>query len=174
VSAKPPDPPPAGRLSRLKPELKHLDVPCAVFGDPRVAASLWPAARDGGRTRARSLAMLEADVTHWEAHGFGPWLYRLGERPAARGGLWRTVIDGRPEVEVQYAVASALWGRGLATRIALQAVDEAFGRLELEQLVCFTLPANAASRRVMEKAGFTYERDFLRAGLPHALYRLRA
>jgi len=38
--------------------------------------------------------------------------------------------------------------------------------------VCLTQPHNVGSRRVMEKAGFTYEREFLRAGLPHVLYRL--
>jgi RimJ/RimL family protein N-acetyltransferase len=39
--------------------------------------------------------------------------------------------------------------------------------------VSFTLPHNAASRRVMEKAGLTYERDITHAGLPHVLYRLK-
>ncbi len=37
-----------------------------------------------------------------------------------------------------------------------------------------TLPTNRASRRVMEKAGFGYERDTVHAGLPHVLYRLPA
>ncbi len=116
--------------------------------------------------------MLEADTTHWEAHGFGPWLYRLADgAPAARGGLWRTVVDGTAETEVQYAVASALWGRGLATEIAREAVREAFDSLGMGELVCFTLPDNTGSRRVMEKAGFEYERDFMRAGLEHVLYR---
>lgn len=41
------------------------------------------------------------------------------------------------------------------------------------ELVAFTLPHNAASRRVMEKAGFAYERDTEHAGLPHVLYRSR-
>jgi ribosomal-protein-alanine N-acetyltransferase len=173
VSARPPDELRTARLSGARPELRHLDVPARVFGDPRVAAMLWPGG--GPRTPAQSLAMLEADVTHWEAHGFGPWLYRLGGpdgRPAARGGLWRTVVDGRAETEVQYALASELWGQGLGTEIASRAVTEAFEDLALEELVCFTLPLNTGSRRVMEKAGFEYERDFMRAGLPHVLYRL--
>jgi RimJ/RimL family protein N-acetyltransferase len=118
--------------------------------------------------------MLEADMTHWEKHGFGPWVYRLidGE-PAARGGLWSTVLDGVAETEVQYAVASALWGQGLATEIAGAAVREAFDSLGLAEVVCFTVPGNIGSRRVMEKAGFQYERDIMRAGLPHVLYRLK-
>jgi len=35
------------------------------------------------------------------------------------------------------------------------------------------LPTNKASRRVMEKVGFQYEKDVVWADLPHVLYRLR-
>ena len=117
-----------------------------------------------------ALALLEADVAHWELHGFGPWLFRLREddRPAARGGLWRTVVEGQTVTEVQYAVVSSLWGQGLATEIARASVAAAFDQAGLEELVCFTLTSNTASLRVMEKAGFQYSHDITRAGLPHA------
>ena len=46
-------------------------------------------------------------------------------------------------------------------------------RLQEVSRPAFTLPDNIASRRVMEKAGFSYERDILRVGLAHVLYRLR-
>jgi [ribosomal protein S5]-alanine N-acetyltransferase len=39
--------------------------------------------------------------------------------------------------------------------------------------VAFTLPDNVASRRVMEKVGFRYEREVEHVDLPHVLYRLR-
>jgi RimJ/RimL family protein N-acetyltransferase len=65
------------------------------------------------------------------------------------------------------------WGRGLATELARESVRVGFGVLGVADLVCFTLPTNARSRRVMEKAGFRYERDVEHAGLPHVLYRLR-
>jgi ribosomal-protein-alanine N-acetyltransferase len=39
-------------------------------------------------------------------------------------------------------------------------------------VVAFTLPTNWASRRVMEKVGFTFERDIVHAGLRHVLYRI--
>ncbi len=166
MSAKPPD------TRRSKPEPKDLDVFSRLFGDARVAETLWPGARGGPRTVQQAHAMLGADITHWEAHGFGPWVHRLADgAPAARGGLWRTVVDGTAEVEVQYAVASALWGQGLGTEIARTAVQEAFDSLGLQSIVSFTLPHNVASRRVMEKAGFEYERDTERLGLPHVLYR---
>jgi len=39
--------------------------------------------------------------------------------------------------------------------------------------VAFTLPTNVASRRVMDNAGFQYERDVVHADLPQVLYRAR-
>ena len=46
-----------------------------------------------------------------------------------------------------------------------------FAQLKLPELVSFTQTTNVASRRVMEKAGFRYERDFTYASTPHVLYR---
>jgi ribosomal-protein-alanine N-acetyltransferase len=51
-----------------------------------------------------------------------------------------------------------------------ECVELAFGPLGLDRLVAFTLPDNVASRRVMEKSGFIYERHIEHAGLPHVLY----
>ncbi len=44
----------------------------------------------------------------------------------------------------------------------------------MTEVVCFTLTTNRASQRVMEKAGFEYERDIVHAGLPHVFYRITA
>jgi [ribosomal protein S5]-alanine N-acetyltransferase len=57
----------------------------------------------------------------------------------------------------------------MASAVAAVARD----RLLFRELVAFTLPENVASRRVMEKVGFTYERDIEWAALRHVLYRLR-
>ncbi len=44
----------------------------------------------------------------------------------------------------------------------------------LSEVVSYTLPHNAASRRVMEKLGFSYEREIVHADLPHVLYRIQS
>ena len=77
-------------------------------------------------------------------------------------------------MEIGWAVVPERWGEGLGTELARASVAVAFGELGLDTVVAFTQPGNAASRRVMEKAGFVFERDFAHAGLPHVLYRLRA
>ena len=63
------------------------------------------------------------------------------------------------------------WNQGLATELGAASLEVAFGPLGLVDVVSFTLPHNQASRRVMEKLGFAFERDTLYAGLPHVLYR---
>ena len=66
--------------------------------------------------------------------------------------------------------------RPLAQRTLLRtaSVDVAFRQLALRDLVAFTVTDNVASRRVMEKVGFRYERDFMHHDLAHVLYRLLA
>ena len=75
-------------------------------------------------------------------------------------------------MEISYALMARHWRKGFATEIATASVELA-GQLRIPSLVAFTLPDNLASRRVMEKVGFTYERDIEWAALPHVLYRLR-
>jgi RimJ/RimL family protein N-acetyltransferase len=130
----------------------------------------------GVRDAAQSHRRFEDWLAHWDTHGFGLWIARdvATNEFAGRGGLRHTVVGGRPEIEVAYAFGPAFWGRGLATEMAEASVRAGFADLGLADLVCFTLTTNRASQRVMEKAGFAYERDVEHAGLPHRLCRLRA
>jgi ribosomal-protein-alanine N-acetyltransferase len=150
----------------------EADLPdlLAMHTDPMVMATLG-----GLRTRDELDAMHGRLFAGWERDGFGWWVarHRPVGRFVGRGGLRRVQIGGHDEVEIGYGLAAAFWGRGLATELAAASVLVGFDVLDLPDLVSFTLPANARSRRVMEKVGFRYERDFEHAGLSHVLYRLR-
>jgi ribosomal-protein-alanine N-acetyltransferase len=113
-------------------------------------------------------------VEDWDRVGYGPWTLRDrgGGAFVGRGGLQRATIDGVDEVELGYALRPEWWGRGLATEVSRAALELAFERLELPNVVAFTMPTNVRSRRVMEKLGFTFERDIVWSELPHVLYRL--
>jgi ribosomal-protein-alanine N-acetyltransferase len=142
-----------------------------MHNNPRVSPTLGgPATEEEGRIR------LARHLEHWERHGWGYWIARDRETNAfiGRGGLRQQLIDGRDEIELGYGFAPEAWGRGLATELAREAVRIAFRVLQLPDLICFTLPTNRASQRVMEKVGFIYERDGIWAGLPHVFYRLTA
>lgn len=154
---------------RLRAE--HLDELCRLLLAPEVVATTWPFAHPP--TRADVAESLRAKVEHWERHGFGMWLLRdraSGEM-VGRGGLQYTYTAGLDAVEAAWAIAPERWGRGLGTELARAELQVAFARLDLLEVVAFTLPDNVASRRVMEKTGFGYEREIVHAGLPHVLYR---
>ena len=156
------------RLTRIAPT--DLDDLIRMYADPQVMATLG-----GVRTTDQVAHYFEQQMTHWEQHGFGFWMMRdiNSGQFIGRGGLRYAVVEGQTEIEVGYGLMSEFWGRGLATELARESVRVGIVEMKVPELVCFTLTTNLASRRVMEKAGFRYERDFLYADLPHVLCRLR-
>ena len=150
---------------------QHQAVLLPIVADPRVGATM------GGVATAEDVAeQLALGAQRWETDGFGPWMFFDAATGAAvaRGGLSRAEFDGRPEVEVGWTVAPDRWGEGLATELGAAALEVAFGDLALPDVVAFTLPDNAASRRVMEKLGFVYEKSApYKVYGEHVLYRRR-
>ncbi len=157
------------RGERVRPE--HAGEFARLHRDPRVARTLGGVPSD-----ARLGDMLRAQTDHWEAHGYGLWIFHAvaDGRFVGRAGLHHASVEGRPELELAYALLPEFWGSGLATEMGVASLGVAFDALAQPEVVAFTLPSNGASRRVMEKLGFGYERDIVHAGLPHVLYRLRA
>lgn len=146
-----------------------LDDLTRMHLDPRVMATLG-----GVRSPDETREWLAQKMEHWRQYGFGLWMARERKtgRFAGRGGLQHVEIEGRDEIEVGYSFMPDFWGRGFATELALESIHAAFSVLSLTELVCFTLTNNRASERVMQKAGFHYERDLVFKDLPHVLYRL--
>ena len=124
-------------------------------------------------TRADARASLEDKRDHWERHGFGLWLLRdrATGLMVGRGGLQYTDAIGGFAVEAAWTIVPERWGEGLATELAIASVSVAFDVLDLHEIIAITLPDNVASRRVMEKAGFGYDRPIEHGGLTHVLYR---
>jgi ribosomal-protein-alanine N-acetyltransferase len=145
-----------------------LDGLCEMHADPAVMATLG-----GVRDRVETDRYLERNMAHWQRYGFG--IYGLRDREtrqfAGRAGLRWASIDGTHEIEVAYALRSEVWARGLATAVCKKLVAMSDAARLATELVAFTQPSNHRSRRVMEKAGFVYERDFEHEGTPCVLYR---
>jgi RimJ/RimL family protein N-acetyltransferase len=138
--------------------------------------------------RAAMDAWVVAARAHWQEHGFGQWVVELPGEARFIGvvGLSnvRFALPFAPAVEAAWHLARPYWGEGFAHEAACAAIDDGFGRLGLDEIVAFTVPANRASRRVMEKLGMTRDPaedfDFVHPRLPpghplrrHVLYRLR-
>ncbi len=122
---------------------------------------------------------------HDEEHGFSFWAVEVpGLNPFIGFVGLLEVGSGMPfgpTVEIGWRLARAQWGRGYATEAAAATLTHAFGPLDLREVVAFTLPGNAASRRVMERIGMRHDPadDFDHPGLPddhpmrrHVLYRI--
>ena len=135
-------------------------APFAVMNaDPEVTEHL-----SGPMTRAESDAFVERILTHWDTWGYGLHAVDLLGNPdhdmvgfSGFVGLshHRALPD---EVEIGWRLARRAWGRGLATEGAMVVRDAAFDVLGLERLVSVTTDENLASRRVMDKLGFRYDR----------------
>lgn len=73
----------------------------------------------------------------------------------------RVPAHGPPgEAELGYRLRSSVWGQGYATEGARALVQAAFVSLGLRRVYAQTMAVNLASRRVMEKAGLTFDRVF--------------
>jgi ribosomal-protein-alanine N-acetyltransferase len=118
--------------------------------------------------------MLVAQAAQAAETGYCLWWWR--ERSSGElvgySGLNRDLVEGEPVVEVGWSITPRRWGEGLAPEAARAAVEWGFERAGLERIVAFILLDNLRSKRVTEKLGMVYVRDFERAGLPHALYEL--
>lgn len=152
----------------------------ALNGDAEVMAFMPKAL-----TRPESDALVDRIEAHFTEHGFGLWAVETRAEAAFVGfvglSVPRFAAPFSPAVEVGWRLARAQWGNGYATEAAAAALDFAFERVGLDEVVSFTVPANARSRRVMERLGMVQDRqgDFDHPRLPeghplrrHVLYRL--
>ncbi len=151
---------------RLLPD--HLAEVRRMHRDARVMAELG-----GVRTEEQTQEYLQRNLDHWERYGFGIWIMRNAGRDTivGRACVRHLDLEGRPEVEIGYALYPEFWGQGLGTEIANKCVAIGRRELGLDSLVAITRPTNRGSRRVMEKAGMVYEGETLHAGETHVVYR---
>ena len=69
-------------------------------------------------------------------------------------------LDENDLAQIGYTIARPFWRRGLATEAVRALVDFAFERFPVHRITASVDPRNAASCRVLEKAGFTREAHF--------------
>jgi RimJ/RimL family protein N-acetyltransferase len=137
-------------------------------------------------SRQESDERVDRIEAHFHEHGFGLWAVEIpGVTPFAGFvglSIPRFEAPFTPCIEVGWRLDAAYWNRGYATEGARAALDFGFCRLQLPEIVSFTVPLNVRSRRVMEKLGMThsasddFDHPMLAEGHPlrrHVLYRLR-
>jgi ribosomal-protein-alanine N-acetyltransferase len=152
--------------------LRDSDAPAVhqLLGDPAVATWFRPEGQSEPYSLADCQEFVRGKIGHWTAHRFGMSLGWDGATCVGWSLLQHTIVDGFSEVEIGWVVASPRWGEGIGTRLGQHALDRA-GELELRSTIAYARVENAASRRIMDKLGLSYEREFEHDGRTHALYR---
>jgi RimJ/RimL family protein N-acetyltransferase len=163
------------RLVLRVPEERDADGYLEVY-DSAVRRFL----RSGPDTPDEALVLVERMRRHWERHGIGLFsvVRKEDERLLGRVGflLWdpvrwvnaiREELEGDLELEVGWTLGSEHWSRGYATEAAVACRDLALGELGWKRLVSLIDRDNAASIRVAEKIGETYEREIERPELDY-------
>jgi RimJ/RimL family protein N-acetyltransferase len=75
----------------------------------------------------------------------------------------------RTSAEMGYWLSEELWGRGIATRAATAMSEWAFENYELTRVFALAFSQNAASIRVLEKAGFEREALLRRSAIKNGV-----
>ena len=77
----------------------------------------------------------------------------------------------RCSAEVGYWIGEPYWGRGVATRALVGFTRHAFEAYDLERLYAVPFASNAASRRVLQKAGYRLEGRMRRSAIKDGAVR---
>jgi RimJ/RimL family protein N-acetyltransferase len=130
----------------------------AINADPDVTRYLR-----GPMRRDESDELLAAIRGHWHEHGFGLYAVEVKETGLFAGFVGLAVPSFLPEVlpavEVGWRLGREHWGNGYATEGARASLAQAFGPLELRQVISIIDPRNAASVRVAQRLGMQRGRD---------------
>jgi RimJ/RimL family protein N-acetyltransferase len=136
-------------------------------------------------SRQESDALVERVEAAFQQNGFGPWAVEVPKVAPFIGFVGLSVPGFQahftPCVEIGWRIGAEYWNRGYATEAARAALHAGFEVFQLKEIVSFTVPANLASRRVMEKIGMQHDEadDFDHPSFPnrhplkrHVLYRI--
>jgi RimJ/RimL family protein N-acetyltransferase len=109
-----------------------------------------------------------ADADAWIARNLAAdpitnWAIVVGEE--ACGGIGITLGQDvhRRTAEIGYWLGEAHWGKGVVTEALVAVTDHCFATFDIDRLHADVYDHNAASARVLEKAGYTFEGRFRRS-----------
>jgi RimJ/RimL family protein N-acetyltransferase len=140
--------------------LADFEASAALWADPDVARHI------GGRpsTRDESWGRFQRNIGHWALMGYGLWavIEKAGGDYIGEIGMAdfkRPIDPPLPNVpEFGWVLAPRAWGKGYASEAVAAAIDWSQDHFGPTPLVCIIAPANTASLKVAERAGFVETR----------------
>lgn len=146
------------RLTLREFEADDLDALVELDSDPEVMRYI-----SGGAPSDREV--IRTDVLprwlayHKQAGGFGYWAAIEKASGAFIGWFHFRRGDRVGEIELGYRLKQSAWGKGYATEGARALIAKGFNELGVDRVVAPALKGNAASIRVMERAGLRFVQD---------------
>jgi RimJ/RimL family protein N-acetyltransferase len=104
--------------------------------------------------RAVSEAWIARMQAHFDKHRFCQWAVEIPGKASLIGAVGLNWVDHQtaftPAVEMGWRLAHPYWGQGYAFEAAQAVIDDGFGRLGLDEIVAYTVPANRRSWGLMK------------------------
>jgi [ribosomal protein S5]-alanine N-acetyltransferase len=97
-------------------------------------------------------------VASYARNGFGLYLVLLKESQASIGMCGLIKRDALEDVDVGYAFLPRYWSKGYAIESVMAVMKYAKNIVGLERVIAIVDPNNQGSIRVLEKAGFRFEK----------------
>lgn len=150
--------------------MNDLPLALALWGDPEVTRLIGgPFSEQEVRSKlaAEMASMADSKVQYW------PLFLLSSDEHVGCGGL-RPYRPSEQIFEMGFHLRRDYWGQGLAEEAGRAIIGYAFEELGVSGLFAGHHPANAASRRVLEKLGFrfTHEEFYPPTGSKHPSYLL--
>lgn len=120
---------------------------------------------------AESEALIR-NYKEYQLNGYGRWTVLLKETNEVLGWCGLKYIDSVQEVDLGYRLHRRYWNNGYATEASKASVKIGFEEYGIDLIVGRTMTDNRPSRRVLEKIGMTYWKDFDFEEHPGVYYRL--
>jgi ribosomal-protein-alanine N-acetyltransferase len=119
--------------------------------DPRVMRFIGDGSTETSAATEKAVARSMKYYANYP--GLGVWPAEDRESGVFLGWFCLKYVPKTVEIEVGYRLAPEAWGRGYASEGARAIVRYGFDQLGLDRIIGLTHPDNAASQRVLQKAG---------------------
>ena len=155
---------------RLRPlSLADLEAVHALWTEPGVRRFLFD---DQVISREQAAGEIDGSAARFSTTGCGLWGVRLRGEPGLIGFCGYRPFHDPPQLQLLYGLHPDHWSKGLATEAARAMIRLGFEQLGLDVVVACADAPNAASLRVLAKAGMIFDRREDVSGLDTVFYVL--
>lgn len=148
------------RLILRAPVSADVDVWATFLSEPDFTRYV-PRSRANLTPRERAERTMRALQELWEQQPLGTMGWAITRKGDGQF-IGQCNIDALPEtddMELAYLLGKPYWSQGFATEAVRAAIRFGFEHTTWDRIVAAVVPANVASRRVLDHLGFVHERD---------------